>query len=139
MPAQHAYKCNATRQAQVSQSSFGILSDGEPQPHVGCQLALSPPWHRKLGAFRVLVIDSQPLVPRDSAVRGAINRVAERLAKAGARFGGAAPELYEETKAAVAALKPGDASLTAERARGLVMSHRDWLVADLGRGRLREQ
>jgi amidase len=56
-----------------------------------------------------------------------------------ARSAGARPEIYEKAKIAVAALQPGDAGLAAERARGLVMNHRDWLATDLARERLKEE
>jgi amidase len=104
-------------------------------------------------------------MPIGSAVSGAINHRAEQLAKAGAkiarssdslpdladsarifmrllgaaRSAGATPEIYEKAKIAVAALQPGDTSLAAERSRGLVMNHRDWLATDQARQRLKEQ
>jgi amidase len=37
------------------------------------------------------------------------------------------------------ALAPDDHSLTAERTRSAVMSHRDWFAADVARARLRQQ
>jgi amidase len=42
-------------------------------------------------------------------------------------------------QAAAAALPAGDNSLAAERLRGIALSHRDWLMADGGRSRLRAQ
>ncbi|MDB5634491.1 MAG: amidase, partial [Tardiphaga sp.] len=41
--------------------------------------------------------------------------------------------------AAAAELDPNDNSLAAERLRGAALSHRDWLMADGGRTRLRAQ
>jgi len=38
-----------------------------------------------------------------------------------------------------AALVPGDDGLEAERTRGTVMSHRDWLETDLARARIQQQ
>ena len=50
-----------------------------------------------------------------------------------------APEIYAGAQAAAAALPASDTSLAAERLRGIVLSHRDWLMADGGRARLRAQ
>ena len=43
--------------------------------------------HDNLNSFRVFVVDTHPLMPTDSAVRSAIDRLSERLAKAGAKVG----------------------------------------------------
>ena len=40
---------------------------------------------------------------------------------------------YKQVQAAAEALKPDDNSLVAERTRGAVMSHRDWMEADAAR------
>jgi amidase len=50
-----------------------------------------------------------------------------------------APEIYADALAAAAKLAPDDISLTAERLRGIGLSHRDWLMAEGGRARLRAQ
>jgi Asp-tRNA(Asn)/Glu-tRNA(Gln) amidotransferase A subunit family amidase len=50
-----------------------------------------------------------------------------------------APDFYESAKQAQAALPESDTSLAAERLRGIALSHRDWLMADGGRTRLRAQ
>src|SRR5262249_49326277 len=50
-----------------------------------------------------------------------------------------APDFYESAKQAAAALPESDTSLAAERLRGIALSHRDWLMADGGRTRLRAQ
>ncbi|HEY3794408.1 MAG TPA: amidase family protein, partial [Bradyrhizobium sp.] len=47
------------------------------------------------------------------------------------------PEIYAGAKDAAARLAADDNSLAAERLRGIAFSHRDWLVADGGRTRLR--
>jgi amidase len=50
-----------------------------------------------------------------------------------------APEVYAGAQAAAASLPADDMSLFAERLRGIALSHRDWLMADGGRTRLRAQ
>jgi amidase len=128
-------------------------------------LALPPSRHSALNDFRVLVIDSDPVMPTNAIVRTAIDRFAANLGKAGAKversspllpdfaassrlfmrmltsFVGAtlAPEIYAGAQAGAAALAPDDISLAAERLRGIVLSHRDWLLANGGRARLRAQ
>ena len=142
-----------------------VAGPDEESKGVGYRLALPPARHGKLRDFRVLVIDAHPLMPTDAEVRGAINRFADKLAGAGvnftrssdllpdlaesariymrllgaARSAGASTSLYEKTRSETAALKPDDDTLAAERARGLVISHRDWLLADNARDRLQEQ
>ncbi|MFI1994068.1 amidase [Actinoplanes sp. NPDC020271] len=127
--------------------------------------ALRPPRHDDLGAFRVLVLEGHPLVPVSSEVRAALDELAERLEGAGvtvrrhsphlpdlaegarsymrllqsslaANF---PPEVYAAVVTAAAALDPADTSLSAERARGMALSHRDWVAADTVRAVQRAQ
>ena len=128
-------------------------------------LALPPARHGALKAFRVLLIDSDPVMPTDTVVRGSIEKLAANLGKAGVSvergsrllpdFAASSrlymrmlmsflaasflPEFYEQLRTGAAALSPGDASLAAERLRGAVLSHRDWVIADGARTRLRAQ
>jgi len=128
-------------------------------------LALPPPRQRALKDFRVLLIDTDPLLPTDRSVRGAIEKLAANLGKAGVTvtrqspllpdfaastrlymrmlmsFLAASfpPEVYAGAQAAATALAPGDISLPAERLRGIALSHRDWVMADGARARLRAQ
>ena len=129
------------------------------------RLALPPPRHDALNDFRVLVVDTDPVMPTNAVVRAAIDRLAANLGKAGVRIGrdspllpdfaassrlymrmlmsffGATspPERVEAALAGAANLQPDDMSLGAERLRGMVLSHRDWVLADGGRARLRAQ
>ena len=131
----------------------------------GYRLALPAARHAKLKGFRILVLDNHPMMPVAASIRAAIDALAARLAKAGAKvrresdrlpdLAGAARlymrlllsflavsfplESYEAMKARAAQLKPVDASLAAERLRGVALSHRDWLMADGRRAGLRAQ
>jgi amidase len=142
-----------------------IAGPDEEGAGIAHRLALPPTRHDNLKGFRVLVIDTHPLMPTDSAVRVAIDRLAERLAKACARVAhgnallpdlaesarlymrllasnksaGLPVDHYEATQCLATSLAPGDNSLGAERTRGTVMSHRDWIVADVTRTRLQQQ
>jgi amidase len=48
-------------------------------------------------------------------------------------------DLYEEAQRSAVALTPDDDGLAAQRTRGTVMSHRDWLSANVARTRLQQQ
>ena len=128
-------------------------------------LALPPARHTEMKNFRVLLIDTDPVMPTDRVVRGTIEQLATHLGKAGVRIDRSspllpdfaassrlymrmlmsflaasfAPEDYAGAQAAAATLPASDTSLAAERLRGIALSHRDWLMADGGRSRLRAQ
>ena len=129
------------------------------------KLALPPPRHNALKDFRVLLIDTDPVMPTSKVMRAAIEKLAANLGKAGVTVTRASPllpdfaassrlymrmlmsflaasflpEVYAGMQAAAAKLAPADMSLAAERLRGVVLSHRDWVMADSGRARLRAQ
>jgi amidase len=131
----------------------------------GYRLALPPSRHGNLKNFRVLLIDTDPVLPTDKGVRGAIEKLAANLGKAGVTVtrespllpdfavssrlymrmlmsflaASSPPEVYAGAQAEAAQLAPGDTSLGAERLRGIALSHRDWLMADGARTRLRAQ
>jgi amidase len=131
---------------------------------VGYRLALPDARHDNIKSFRVLVIDNHPLMPIDSAVRQAISSLSTRLAKAGVRVAHTSallpdftesaklymrllasaksdsitPDIYQQSERAESALGSDD-SLGAERTRGTVLSHRNWLETDEMRKRLQEQ
>ena len=142
-----------------------IAGPDEARDGIGYRLALPASRHDSLRDFRILIIDTHPLMPSGEAVRSAIVRLAERLDKAGAavaRSSAALPDLADsarlymrllnaarsprltlealtEAQEVAAALAPEDRSLQAERARGWGMIHRDWLAADAMRLRLQAQ
>jgi amidase len=129
------------------------------------KLALPAPRHGELKNFRVLLIDTDPVLPTSKSMRAAIEKLAANLARAGATIArespllpdfaqssrlymrmlmsflsaSFAPEIYAGARAAAAKLAPDDTSLTAERLRGIALSHRDWVMADRERARLRAQ
>jgi amidase len=132
---------------------------------IGYKLALPPSRHDGLKGFRVLVIESHPLLPPNKDVRAAIETLASNLAKAGvtiARESPLLPDFVESTrlymrrlmsflgtflqpevvagaKTAAAQLSSDDKSLTAERLRGMTQSHSSWVIDDGLRARLRAQ
>jgi amidase len=153
-----------------SAADLSLLLDviAEPDPieaGKAYRLALPPPRHNTLKDFRVLLIDSDPVMPTSTSVRAAIEKLAANLGKAGVPIerrsallpdfaastrlymrmlfsvlaASFAPDVYAGAQAAAAALPAEDLSLAAERLRGITLSHRDWVTADSGRARLRAQ
>ncbi|WJR77790.1 amidase [Bradyrhizobium sp. NP1] len=128
-------------------------------------LALPPPRHAALKDFRILLIDSDPLLPTDKDIRAGIENLATTLVQAGAYVARQSPllpdfaassrlymrllmsllsasfppEIYAGAQASAAQLAADDMSLRAERLRGIALSHRDWVAASGGRTRLRAQ
>ncbi|MEU0878265.1 amidase [Lentzea sp. NPDC005914] len=123
---------------------------------VAYELALPPARHERLRDFRVLVLDEHPLIGTGSAVRAAVNRVADALVDGGARVERHSPLLPDLTEAAtlytqlvisgsvarfpvesgeqlrthVAGLSADDQSLDATRLRAMVFSHHEWMEAN---------
>ena len=129
------------------------------------RLALPAARHETLAEYRVLVIDTHPLIPTSSSVRTAINELADGIVLSGAKVARQSSLMPDQTEsarlymrllmsllsarfpaevylalgAAAAKLDVADLSLSAERTRGAVMSHRDWIVADDARAQLRQR
>jgi amidase len=143
-----------------------VIAGPDPmEAGIAYKLALPPPRQSELKNFRVLVIDTDRVMPTSESVHTAIEKLAANLGNAGVTvtrespllpdfaassrlymrmlmsFLAAAfpPENYANAQAAAAQLSPDDLSLAAERLRGIVLSHRDWVMADGGRARLRAQ
>ncbi|WFU40476.1 amidase [Bradyrhizobium sp. CB82] len=143
-----------------------VMAGPDPlEAGVGYRLELPAARHQTLKDFRVLVIDSHPLLPTDREVRGAITKLAGDLAKAGVTvaresallpdfaetsrlymrmllgFLGAffMPDIYAGAQAGAGQLSPADKSLAAERLRGIVASHRAWVLDAGARAGLRAQ
>jgi amidase len=136
------------------------LTDG-----IAYRLVLPQPRHTKLSDFRVLVIDTHPLLPTASTIRAALEKLAGRLANAGSKVARSSPllpdlaetarmfakllhsmlstnlaaDVYEQRKEAEKSLRPEDDSLAAWRTRGTVLNHRDWMLTNYARARLRQQ
>jgi amidase len=142
-----------------------IAGPDEERAGIGYRLALPAARHDGLKDFRVLVIDEHPLLPTAGVIRSALGRLSERLGKAGVKVGHSEPllpnladsarlymrlllsvmaatwppEVYRRAQTTAEALAADDKSLSAERGRGAVLSHREWLAADGARSRLQAQ
>ncbi len=143
-----------------------VMAGPDPlEAGVGYRLALPAARHNELRNFRILVVDSDPTLPTGKDVRGAIDRLAGNLEKAGAQLARRSPllpdfaessriymrmlmsfiaafwpqEQIDGAHVAAAKLPAGDDSLRAERLRGITLSHRAWVLDDGARARLRAQ
>ena len=70
-----------------------LAGPDEARDGVAYRLALPAPRHQDLKSFRVLILDTHPLLPTAASVRTALDRLGERLAKAGAKVGRDSPLL----------------------------------------------
>jgi amidase len=139
---------SAHRAADLAPELAVIAGPDEWSEGIGYKLVLSPPRHDRLADFRVLVIDRHPLCPNEVAVSAALDRLAERLVKAGCRIVRGGPNLPdlaqtsryysellsafysadlpaavgEQVAATARALSLGDESLAAAGLRGLTTS-----------------
>jgi amidase len=142
-----------------------IAGPDEARGAVAYRLELPAARHEQLKSFRVLVLDAHPLLPTAAPVRSAIDALAQQLGKAGVTVAPNSPllpdfadsarlymrllmsvvaarwpaEQFKRAQAAAEALKESDTSLAAERVRGAVLSHHDWMMADAARAVLQRQ
>jgi amidase len=136
--------------------ALDVLAGPDDADAVAYQLALPAARHQDLKRFRVLVLDTHPMLPTASVVRSALDTVASRLEKLGTKvarqsplipdlnfvaktfgqllmaFIGAdtPPDAYEQSRAAAAKLPPDEPSMSATQLRSMVMSHREWIWTD---------
>lgn len=150
------------RTAADLELALDILAGPDEQQATAYQLSLPPARHDHLKAFRVLVIDDHPLLPVANDIRVALGRLADRLAAMGASVArssplvpdlaesarlhtrmvrnivgfGRPPEFFQKMRDEVAALKADDNSLKAWRLRAPLLTHHDWMAAEISRARL---
>ncbi|WP_458758089.1 amidase [Afipia sp. TerB] len=143
--------------------AIDVLAGPDDEDALAYTLKLPAPRANALKDFRVLVIDSHPLVGTAASVRSALDRTAQALEKLGARvsrdsalvpdltltsrtymtllmsiFGADIPlEAYKGIESTASTIPAHIDTMDAVRARGLVASHRDWILADRVRTGLR--
>jgi amidase len=155
-----------TRSAADLSLLLEVIAGPDPlDTGIAYRLALPPPRHSDLKDFRVLLIDTDRVMPTSVSVRTAIEKLAGDLGKAGVNVARESPllpdfaassrlymrmlmsflaaflppEAIARGQAGTAQLRPDDTSLAAERLRGTVLSHRDWVLDEGARARLRAQ
>lgn len=144
------------RSAQDLMLGLDVLSGPDDHEATAWRLQLPAPRHAALKDYRVLVIDQHPLTPTDASVRGPLNELAEKLAKAGCKTGRSSdllpdfaligrmylralmafiganmpPAGYAAALERAAAVPEEADDLRSEVQRGLVMRHRDWMQTE---------
>jgi amidase len=142
-----------------------IAGPDEIEAGRGYRLALPAARHTDIKAFRVLILDTHPLLPTAGSIRVAIDNLARQLEKSGTKLARESsllpdlgwssrlylrllmsflaatfpPAVYEGMKQGASNLRPDDMSLGAEALRGAVLSHRDWVACNNMRAGLRAQ
>jgi amidase len=142
-----------------------IAGPDEAADGCGYRLNLPAARHGNLPEYRVLFIAEHPLLPTSAAVGASLDRLSKQLVGAGvdvkretrllpdlaasarlyvkllnAVMAARVPDLrHEELRVAAEKIPASDQSLTAELARGAVLSHREWLRADFARRGLKQQ
>ena len=145
--------------------AFDILAGPDGPQATAYRLALPDSRQSELKKFRVLVIDEHPLLPTSRDVRGALDRIVERISKVGAKvarssplvpdlalqgrtfarlltsvFGADVPDsVYARLQDVAKSIPSTDTSLQSEGVRGVVLSHRDWVKADRVRAGLAQR
>jgi amidase len=153
------------RNAADLELALDILAGPDLPDATAYRISLPPARRTALRGFRVLMIDDHPLLPVASEIRGALKEFANRLIRASATVArsspllpdlaesarlhtrmvrntiafGRPPEFFERMRVQAAALEPEDSSLRAERARAPLLTHMEWIAAELVRDRLRNQ
>jgi Asp-tRNA(Asn)/Glu-tRNA(Gln) amidotransferase A subunit family amidase len=77
-----------------------LAGPDELRDAVAYRLALPPPRHEALKDFRVLVVDTHPLLPTGASVRAALEKLSDRLGKAGVTVARESPLLPDFAEAA---------------------------------------
>jgi amidase len=145
--------------------ALDVLAGPDEVQATGYRLALPPPRHARLADFRVLVLDTHPLLPTSAEVGLALQRFADGLVSEGCRLATGSPLLpdlrataavfttllmsflgadmpddaYRGLQASAARLAAHDTGLDAMHVRGLALTHRDWVRADRQRAAMANQ
>lgn len=145
--------------------ALNVLAGPDKQDDTAYQLLLPAARHKDLEAFRVLVVDEHPLLPVADEIRSALDQLANRLRSMRASVArsssllpdlaesarlhtymvcnftafGRPPDFFSKMRDAVRELDPDDDSLTACQLRGPLLTHHEWMAAQIARARLRHQ
>ena len=145
--------------------ALDVLAGPDESDALAYRLTLPPARHGALKDFRVLMLDSHPLLPVASEIRAALDQLAGKLSATGAKVArsssllpdlaesarlhtrmvrnfvafGRPPEFFKKHQDEVAALKPDDDSLKAWRTRAPLLNHHQWMAGEIARARLRQQ
>jgi amidase len=145
--------------------ALDVIAGPDEAEAAAYRLTLPPSRHGALKDFRVLLVDSHPLLPVEGEIRAALDQLANRLVAVGAKVArsspllpdlaesarlhtrmvrnfvafGRPPEFFKKAQEEIAALKPDDDSLKAWRTRAPLLNHHQWMAGEIARARLRQQ
>src|SRR5437879_12495033 len=83
----------ARTEAALPVALVGVAGPLAVRGGIAYRLALPAARHEELKSFRVLVVDTHPLLPTATTVRTALDRLSQRLVKAGVKVGHESPLL----------------------------------------------
>ena len=153
------------RSAADLEVALGVMAGPDETDGVGWRLELPKPRAERLGDFRVAVLLSVPHAEVDQAVQDGVQSVADTLARAGAKvsdrarpeidtlaadrlfrsllgaaMSGRTPdEVFRRNREKAASLAADDMSDAAQMLRAGTLHHRDWLVGNEMRHKMRLQ
>lgn len=157
------------RSAADLELALDAVAGPRAEDSIAWRLALPASRAQRLREFRILLLDEHPLLEASAATQALDRHLRESLARAGARWlragelaPGTLPDLAElhdvyqqlvigstlgtraasfedEARAAIARLDADDRSYAATRVRAGLLTHRQWLLADEARLRMRRQ
>ena len=145
--------------------ALDLLAGPDDVEATAYRFALPPARHEALGAYRILILDTHPLLLTAGEVRGSLDVLERRLSAAGARVArgsplvpdlaasaliharmmlnvtayGQPPEFFAELRQRAERVGPNDQSLDAQRVRGPLLTHHAWIADELRRVSLRDQ
>jgi amidase len=151
------------RSAGDLETALSAIAGPDDVDGQGWRVELPRPRQEQLGDFRVAVLLSVPHAEVDRAVQDGVQSVADTLAKAGAKVSDAArpaldtlevdrlfrrllgaamsgrtpDDIFHRHLEKAATLAPDDMSATAQGLRAATLHHRDWLVANEARHKMR--
>jgi amidase len=151
------------RSAVDLELAFGIMAGPDAIDGAGWKLALSKPERKTLRGMRIAVLATHRTAETDATVQDAIGRLAQFLARQGAKLselalpafdlgeahrvfiqllraatsGRQTPEFIAQMLAARQTLDPTDGSYYAQMVRANLQPHKDWLAASNRRHQMR--
>ena len=143
--------------------ALGIMAGPDAIDGAGWKLALQPPARKSLRGLRVAVLATHPTAETDATVQRALGRLAQFLARQGAKVSERAlpdfdlgeahrvfiqllrgatsarqtPAFFAQMLAAKDRLDPNDGSYYAQMVRANIQPHKDWLAASNRRHQMR--
>ena len=151
------------RSADDLELGFSLMAGPDEIDGAGWRIALPRPERRTLRGWRVAVLTTHPTAETDATVQDSIGRLAQFLARKGARVservlpafdlgeahrvfiqllrgatsGRLSAEVFAKMTAAKESLDPADNGYYAQMVRANVQPHKDWLIASNRRHQMR--